>query len=317
MAQIMGAVVGVLNESLTESIKAFYKLRKAFITLDGIVQMEEKYLQTYHETHLASSSKSSLVLNPQPEQVSYSTGLDGTTAMPAGMSSSPGSPRSPRQDQDLTEKLSELRVMDEKPNPATLPSPTLATILGHSSTTVDAFVHSGSNLCFGMLLLVISMVPPAFSKLLYVIGFRGDKERGLKMLWQASRFQNMMGAVAALALLGYYHGFVRYCDIIPDRNTVDNTADDEEDVVGYPAARLMNLLTEMRARYPKSQLWLLEESRMKGAHRNLDAALELLSSGTESPLKQVEALRTFEKSMNAMYLHRYELCSQSFLEVSV
>jgi hypothetical protein len=174
---------------------------------------------------------------------------------------------------------------------------------------IDVFVHSGANLCFGTLLLIISMVPPAFSRLLSIIGFRGDKERGLRMLWQASKFHNLNGAIAALALLGFYNGFVRYCDIVPD------PTGEEDDVEGYPIQRLSSLLSDMRTRYPQSQLWLLEESRMEGANKRLETALELLCGEKKSPLQQVEALHTFEKSLDAMYLHKYELCSAAFIQV--
>ena len=153
------------------------------------------------------------------------------------------------------------------------------------------------------------MVPPAFSKLLSIIGFHGDKQRGLRMLWQASKFHNLIGGMAALALLGYYNGFVRYCDIMPDPTP------GEADVEGIPQERLTALLAEMRTRFPNSQLWLLEESRMKGANKELDVALELLNGEHKSPLKQVEALRVFEKSLNALFLHEYEVCSEAFIEV--
>ncbi|KAJ5893954.1 hypothetical protein N7495_005645 [Penicillium taxi] len=175
---------------------------------------------------------------------------------------------------------------------------------------IDIFVHSGANFCFGILNLLISMVPPAFTKLLSIIGFRGDKERGLQMLWQASKFHNLIGALAALALLGYYNGFVRYCDIMPDQSP------DGDNSEGYPQERLADLLAEMRSRFPHSRLWLLEESRMKGANRDLKGALDLLTNSSKSPLKQVEALCVFEKSLNAMFLHEYNVCSESFVEVS-
>jgi hypothetical protein len=115
--------------------------------------------------------------------------------------------------------------------------------------------------------------------------------------------------MAALALLGYYNGFVRYCDIMPDPTP------GEDDVEGIPQERLTALLAEMRTRFPNSQLWLLEESRMIGANKDLVGAQKLLNGKNKSPLQQVEALRVFEKSLNALFLHDYEVCSQAFIEV--
>ena len=55
---------------------------------------------------------------------------------------------------------------------------------------------------------------------------------------------------------------------------------------------------------------------MKGANKDLEGALELLSSNSKSPLKQVEALCVFEKSLNALFLHNYNVCAEAFIEVS-
>lgn len=351
IAQLMGAIIGVLNESLTESIKAFYKLRKAYITLDTILQMEEKFIQGKLPGDVPDSGKASLDSSHRIGQASSSPTLVGEKPEKSGPSSSRPSSRKgrtrgspsetsteldshgtdvhhhaptstakegPIEGQELSDRLSELALSDEASHSVVSSTPNLAGMLDYGpdsevfSNPIDVFVHSGANLCFGILLLIISMVPPAFSKFLSIIGFRGDKQRGLRMLWQASKFHNLMGAIAALALLGYYNGFVRYCDIIPDAMTEEDKA-----IEGYPRERLASLLTEMRSRFPKSKLWLLEESRMNGANRNLEAALELLRGGEPSPLKQVEALRVFERSLNAMYLHKYELCSESFLQVCI
>ena len=219
-----------------------------------------------------------------------------------------------KSDGGLDQSVSTLSINGEEDIPTGMSTPSVH--LTHDpdseifANPVDKFVHSGTNLCFGLLLLLISMVPPAFSKLLYIVGFRGDRQRGLRMLWQASKFHTLTGAIAALALLAFYNGFVRCCDVLPDPS-----GNEEEDIEGYPMQRLANLLADMRQRFPKSQLWLLEESRMEGAHRRVERALELLSTAQKSPLKQVEALLVFEKSIDAMYVHDYQLCADSFLEV--
>lgn len=308
IAQLMSAVVGVLNESLTESIKAFYRLRKAYIALDAILKMEEKFMESREPSGelLTSSSDLSKVGATKSNSSNRSLGKGPSVAAHSIATD----------EKDLTQSLSGLNVNDPASDVSGTSTPTGSNIINHDPDSdifkneVDVFVHSGANFCFGILLLLISMVPPAFSKLLSIIGFHGDKQRGLRMLWQASKFHNLIGAMAALALLGYYNGFVRYCDIMPDPTP------GEDGVEGYPQERLAALLAEMRSRFPNSRLWLLEESRMKGANKDLDGALELLCSKNKSPLKQVEALCVFEKSLNALFLHRYDVCSDAFIEVS-
>ncbi|KAJ5562003.1 hypothetical protein N7535_003534 [Penicillium sp. DV-2018c] len=304
IAQLMSAVVGVLNESLTESIKAFYRLRKAYIALDGIMKMEERFMEQ-RNLHTA--------LLPTVGEISSSSAACSATKSDTSSLSSKRGTKLATEHADLNSSLKGLAISPED-SPAASGTSTPAKHIHHDPDSdifkneIDVFVHSGANFCFGILLLLISMVPPAFSKLLSIIGFHGDKQRGLRMLWQASKFHNLIGAMAALALLGYYNGFVRYCDIMPDPTS------GEPDIEGYPQERLTTLLMEMRSRFPNSQLWLLEESRMMGANKNLDGALKLLCTDNKSPLKQVEALCVFEKSLNALFLHEYDVCAEAFIE---
>lgn len=304
----MSAVVGVLNESLTESIKAFYRLRKAYITLDAIMKMEEKFMEQRDPNK---------VLLPTASDLSSSKPECSDKSESSSLSSKKGAKTTSVENTELNSSMNGLAISPGAVSPAASGTSTPpAKHIHHDPDSdifkneIDIFIHSGANFCFGILLLLISMVPPAFSKLLSIIGFHGDKQRGLRMLWQASKFHNLIGAMAALALLGYYNGFVRYCDIMPDPTP------GETDVEGYPQERLAALLAEMRSRFPNSRLWLLEESRMLGANKNLDGALELLCTDNKSPLKQVEGLCVFEKSLNALFLHRYDVCAEAFLEVS-
>ncbi|KAI9846093.1 MAG: Mitochondrial outer membrane protein iml2 [Sclerophora amabilis] len=361
--QIMSAVVGVLNESLTESIKGFYKLRKAFMTLDAILEAENHYMKGPSPGSLQNSSTTSLdsakgvmpggfgdekidnrASSKVPTVAFDAKGVNPPRVnqdVPQNLDQVPAAVEEDDDDDDFfdadeshgdtsttskylgrTDAETPRQGLDDRALPGGTTSsrssfPTQLALSNHTTidhnpdsqffaNPIDMFIHSGSNLCFGLLLILISMIPPVFSKLLYIIGFRGDRERGINLLWQASKFHNINGGLAGLILLGYYNGLVGFCDILPD--------EDDENLEGYPRKRCELLLADMRTRYPKSHLWKLEDARMQAANRKLTNAIQLLSTDTKSPLKQVEALAMFEKSLNAMYSHRYELTAESFLE---
>ncbi|KAK4691270.1 tetratricopeptide repeat protein 39, partial [Lecanoromycetidae sp. Uapishka_2] len=354
MTQLMGAVVGVLNESLTESIRGFYKLRKAYVTLNVILEAEAQYMKKKNGLGSGTPSRHSV------ESLRSNRSARSAKVMPGGfgdaMNSKPASKapsiRSVKAgdltasrlepnghdastvdddndefydaDEDLEinesldgvdEKMNDLSMDNNVQMPVQNVIPSYHGLLDHDpdsdvfSNPIDVFIHSGANLCFGLLLVMISMIPPAFSKLLFIIGFHGDKERGVRMLWQASKFHNINGAMAGLIVLGYYNTFVGFSDIIPDH---DPTSTDQDSIEGYPKERCEALLADMRSRHPKSHLWLLEEARGQAANRHLSKAISMLEGSTKSPLKQVEALEMFEKSLDAMYMHDYALCAKSF-----
>jgi hypothetical protein len=372
-AQLMSAVVGVLNESLTEAIKSFYKLRKAYLALEGVMDNEKKFLAERSTSSVNSvgsrgSSRGSVRSNVAGSAAKTSQGPTFTGPSADASTSSlkqtttatePVAKKATDDDDDdfdfvdatedhiggetPVEYMGHLNVAagknatvelnndQKKVNIAASSAPGLpatnenpsnslpdaieyfekltlndegvadADIASFSNHPVDVFILSGSNFCFGMLLLILSFIPPSFASLLKIVGFKGDRERGMRMLWQATKFHNIHGAMAGVVLMGYLNGFTNFCDILPTKG---------EDA--YPKERCLALLRYMRARYPKSHLWLLEESRMLASEKELEKAVQFMHDVGESKLKQLEALTWFERSLNNMYMHDYEATAFAF-----
>ncbi|KAF2088913.1 hypothetical protein K490DRAFT_38273 [Saccharata proteae CBS 121410] len=286
-AQLMGAIVAVLNESLTESIRGFYKLRKAFIALDAIMEAERLHLGGKAGDAAAANASRTSLASRKSMPTSLRSGVTEQTRV------ADAQPVNAVKKETAGTDVSSLNIAipDNGPDPD---------FVGNNPT--DVFIHSGANMCFGVLMLVMSMIPPAFGTLLKIAGFRGDRERGISMLWQATKFDNIYGGLAGLIILGYYNGMIGFCDIIPDSGEGS-----------YPKERCKTLLTQMRQRYPKSRLWQLEDARMLASDKQLEAAVSAMKTSEKSQLKQVEALQCFERSLDCMYMHDYEQCAESFL----
>jgi hypothetical protein len=180
ISQLTSAITAVLSGSVTEAIRGFYKLRKAYLTLDGIMDIETKYFQ-----RLRASSESSVASrgNTTSRQSNYQmvtppSTMNGSSARSSneftgekdaiiGSASAPNGSVSSEMEPTLLRVQSKFLDQD----PATL---------GIDSHT-DVFIHSGTRLCYGILLVVFSMIEnPVFTKILYIVGFKGDRERGTR-----------------------------------------------------------------------------------------------------------------------------------------
>lgn len=377
---LMGAVVAVLSESLTEALRGFYNLRKAYMTLNTIVETEDRFLR-----EASSSRPQTAGFTTSAIPTRSSSRLGSSSNLPSGVQQgdvtdwdivaqdeaqcdeegdafedaeeikddvlTPSEYQGKTETHGVVKDLSHLHVSNSEPSmaaehglapgPSTITAASAATSstnlnrgatsqafrpqtgktaslpespeADHFKHPIDTYIHSGANLCFGMLLMMLSMIPPAFGKLLSIIGFRGDRERGLRLLWKASRSRNINGAMAGLLILVFYNGIIGFCDILP--NASPEAPDDAvENIEGYPIHRLEALLASMRRDFPTSGLWKLEEARMLAVKQRIDEAIPILCQELDSPLKQVNALAVFERALQSMYSHRFELCSESYIE---
>ena len=261
--QIMSAVVGVLTENITEAMRAFYKLRKAYITLDAILAEEQKYLKSLEDkttdkatpgiAAASTESSTSSITNSHYES-GGNRNVNGVTGENDSGSeeffditedyNELANMETPQGEKGIAEALERAKLDDDLEKPELLRR--LSSQIKEGPDTevftnfVDSFIHSSSNMCYGMLLILISMLPPAFSTLSRIVGFKGDRKRGISLLWQASKFGNLNGAFAGLVLLGYYNGFIGFCDILPLSGSG-----------AYPKERCKALLQTFRQRYPK------------------------------------------------------------------
>lgn len=295
--QLMGAVVGVLHESLMEAMKSFYKLRKAFVTLDGIIQVEAKVLGEPSTTKAFEAMDISGKGTPKASDSESEVFVDAKEE-----GSGPVTPAEQPSTSITTpeEQLEESVTL--QPKPVLEPELTF-------DDPVDVFIHSGANMCFGILMLILTLVPPSFARILSVVGFRGNREKGVSMLWRSSTHDNINGAVAGMMLLAYYNGLLGTVDILPHPDDYNEAAE----TVGPPKEKCDRLLATMRERYPDSRLWQIEESRRLSSEHDLRGAIALLTTGEKSRMKQISALNDFELALDAMFVQDWDLMRDSFL----
>ncbi|CEP64168.1 uncharacterized protein LALA0_S10e03972g [Lachancea lanzarotensis] len=339
-ACLLHALLMLFSESMVESAKALFKLRKAYHMLQEVLNeikaAKEKnkgslYTQDANGSFASFATADSTTftsvdipyqLTPQEQQdrelmqlaedvyKMRKRRLDG-----AHIGNSPAAERL-RTDLGL-QSLKDLSKSKSTKKPVVLSEDEIE----QDQATIDEFIHSGVNLCFGILQVVLSLIPPAIGAVLSVVGFHGSREDGLRMIWRSTKDRNIHGGIGLLSLLFYHDGPFQFTDVDFDVPAANGDATDAKSdelptaTLLHPGKLLEDSLLRARAVFPNSALWLLQEARMLSSQGRSQEAVDLMDSidVNEIEMRQVKSLMVFDRAMTLVHLHEFERAAKELI----
>ncbi|SCU98307.1 LADA_0H12046g1_1 [Lachancea dasiensis] len=342
-ACLLHALLMLFSESMVESAKALFKLRKAYHMLQEILNdinaAKASSGASIHSQDANASCASFIAadtskfksvdipyeLTPQEQQdrklMELAEDIYHMRKKRLEGAHIGNSPAAERLRTNLgLQAMSDLSLDSEaKKRPINLSNEEIE----QDQATIDEFIHSGVNLCFGILQVVLSLIPPAIGAVLSIVGFHGSREEGLRMIWRSTKDRNIHGGIGLLSLLFYYDGPFQFTDVDFD---VPATSEDTDKALSsdldkptllHPGQLLEDSLLRARAVFPNSALWLLQESRMLSSKGRPQDAVDLMDSidvnGIE--MRQVKAIMIFDRAMTLVHLHEFERAAEDLLSL--
>ncbi|CCD23534.1 uncharacterized protein NDAI_0B05010 [Naumovozyma dairenensis CBS 421] len=345
---LLHALLMLFSESMMEAAKAVLKLRKAYYMLQeilGEIKKANKIKKSSTYKNESNSSSASFI-NSDTKFVSVD--------IPYALTPEEQKNKELLENAEMihkmrTERLSGahignppainrlrhelgLNAMDTLPENEIKEHTYLTADIDESQATIDEFIHSGVNLCFGILQVVLSLLPPAIGAVLSVIGFRGSREEGLRLVWKATKQRNVHGCIGLLALMFYYDGPFQFTDDdfdIPattvdklSRKSTNTSMATTSSVMDgptllHPGKILEDALLQSRALFPNSALWLLNEARMLSGKGRLEEAVALMDSidVNKIHMRQVKVLMIFDRANTLVHLHEYDRAAEDLLSL--
>lgn len=322
---LLHALLMIFSESMVEAAKAVLKLRKSYYMLQEILNTIEKAHKSEQELVIAKFSDD--FLSPDlpytlDEDVAQNEELSHMAKKVKQMRADRLSgvhighlPASKRLRKELGLK-NDLNVQNDQNDDE----------ISTDLPTIDEFIYSGANLCFGILQVVLSLLPPAIGAVLSMIGYTSSRETGLRLVWKASKCRNVHASIGLLGLMFYYDGPFQFTDDSFDIPPKESNADEANGELStatlmHPGHLLEESLLRARAFFPNGALWLLNEATLLSSKGRLKESVEVMDSKSTEDIhmRQVKSLFIFDRSITLIHLHEYERAAEeslSLLEIS-
>jgi Protein of unknown function (DUF3808) len=302
LSLLMSSVVSFVSESVVESLKGAYKLRKAYQLLSSMFDMIER-LGSVARVRDATRVSKELSSETDTSEGSDEEYVDATDDVDDLRDPAPYHRLSPEIDpvDEVLERSRSGSTVSPSGHPGSIRhGRSLSSITSFlpihaqpGASLVDQAVYSGTLMALGTIMLLISLLPPSLSRLLSIVGFRGSRAQALSMLWKISASPTPFGGIATFVLGAYYGNILQNCDIVDDNFKGKGLHG------SHTLERLHKAIISARSRYPNSALWVVEESRMESIKGNLEAVAQRLTNLklTPSRMPQVQSLVVFEGAL--------------------
>ncbi|XBW37510.1 hypothetical protein QEN19_003093 [Hanseniaspora menglaensis] len=182
---------------------------------------------------------------------------------------------------------------------------------GHTTPTIDEFIESGVSLCYGIIQLILSILPPAVTTVLNAIGFNINKLEGLQLLWDVVHERNIFSGLSLGGLVIYYHGPFKFID-----NNFDIPILDEKvKSLIHPGFLLEDQILKATCVFPGSSLWILQEAMVLSSKGELKTALDVINKNSVEGIQmlQIKAQMVFCRALLYCFTFDFEKAAEDFL----
>ncbi|CAB11193.1 hypothetical protein POMI540_1943 [Schizosaccharomyces pombe] len=174
--------------------------------------------------------------------------------------------------------------------------------LSPNATFIDEFIESGVITGYGVLTFLVSMFPPSLSRILSLFSFHGVRKESLELLWRASKYPNIQGAIALLCLYAF-NAMIQSLGSIPPSNY------DQE------LEHCLQAVKDIRKRYSKGALWAVMEAKIYFLTGESQMALEMEELSIDSSMEQIIAMKGFDTAMLYVGMRKFKQAADAIIEL--
>ncbi|KAI6101303.1 outer membrane protein Iml2/Tetratricopeptide repeat protein 39 [Pisolithus sp. B1] len=185
-------------------------------------------------------------------------------------------------------------------------TPVSDNITNPANGPVEELILSGAALGYGLVNLILSLLPAKIRKVVGFLGYNHDRQSALKALEVSAARTGVHAVTAGMVLTAYYGVLLLTSGYQADRKHIID--------------QYRGIVWRTSQHYPKGSLWRLNKARIQRMTGDPEGAIvtlqEGLQDGQPKPFPQADVMLVFEMAWTLLQCRRYEESAQVFMEVT-